>query len=224
MNGSIRTRLIVPLLFAAGAFASHNAYAFPCQYGFVSGESVGESGVYSCEDGTDKNHWSDLDGQTLFGHDDWGPIQKTDADGTEANPGEDYDFTVTVDSSLEFGTWSFSADLWTVVEEVLIVIKDGKETSSSSGDVTWSAYLVTPQDNGIDDTGVVGVWDMGTECNTIDCSDNNIPREVSNIGFYARGEGFEPPAGIPEPSTLALFGIGLLGVGLSGLRRRRGRD
>ena len=227
MIKKLQYRIFAPMLLLVGAVASQNAYAFPCQWGFVSGESTGN---YACQDGTDKNDWSDLDGKTIFGMDDWVPITKIDQETpADTDVKVDVGFAVTVASNLNEGTWSFLASLYDTYTDALIVLKDGKETDDGvpPADVQWSAYLVTREDNGIEDvspfTAIVGLWDMGTECIDADpaCSDNNIPRQISHISLYARiGEdGEDPPSGVPEPSILALIGISLVGVGV--FRRRR---
>lgn len=227
MIKKLHKRIFAPLLITIGALASHNAYAFPCQWGGVEGES----GSYACADGTNGNDWDDLDGQTIFGNSDWTPITKID-EGV-ADEREDFDFAVTVASNLNEGTWSYAASIWDTYAEVLIVLKDGKETDAGvpPADVQWSAYLVTPEDNGIavDLMTIVGMWDMGTEClvggSAYPCTDNNIPRQISHISLYARGEASgdddDDTPDIPEPGIMMLLGFGLAGVGMFRIRRRQ---
>jgi hypothetical protein len=54
-------------------------------------------------------------------------------------------------------------------------------------------------------------WENGEE---IDLRDFGPPGAISHVALY--GNGFQ----VPEPSTLALLGIGFLGLGLIGLRRK----
>ena len=213
MIKKLRYRIFAPLLLVIGVVASHNAYAFPCEYGFVSGES----GTYSCQDGTNKSDWDDLDGLKVFGKDDWVPITKIDK-GVYDQP-VDVDFAVTVESNLYEGTWSFADALYGTYTDAVIVLKDG--LVKDGFDQQWSAYLVPREDNGINLSQVVGLWNMGTECIDADpaCL-QSIPRQISHISLYARiDDGSEPPAAVPEPSILALIGISLVGVGV--FRRRR---
>lgn len=51
-------------------------------------------------------------------------------------------------------------------------------------------------------------------------SNNGKPAGLSHLSFYDTGEGTTPPAGVPEPSLVALFGFGLVGMSLSHIRRK----
>jgi hypothetical protein len=50
----------------------------------------------------------------------------------------------------------------------------------------------------------------------------NLPSSDYEISHVTRfSEGGSPPFQVPEPGTIALFSVGLLGMGLSSIRRRR---
>ena len=50
---------------------------------------------------------------------------------------------------------------------------------------------------------------------------DNSDYTIALINTKAAGEGGGEPGDTPEPTTLSLIGIGLIGLGLAGRRRRR---
>ena len=47
------------------------------------------------------------------------------------------------------------------------------------------------------------------------------PYSISHVTRFNEDDGTEPPAEVPEPAMVALFGMGLMGMGLSRIRRKR---
>ena len=94
--------------------------------------------------------------------------------------------------------------------ECYLAVKDGNNSPGfyffDLGDISTTAFT--------------GVWN-GTE--DLDLQDfwpgNGAISHVSIWGKEVDGGG--PPSAIPEPGMMALFGIGLMGMGLSHIRRRR---
>ena len=84
--------------------------------------------------------------------------------------------------------------------ECILIVKDGNQKPAQ--------YLFD-----------IGTWD-GTE----DIQGTGFwPNQgaISNVAIYGGEDGSTPPADIPEPGMMALFGIGLMGMGLSAIRRKR---
>jgi len=119
----------------------------------------------------------------------------------------DIGLNITADNQLS-GDWSID-DVWGIYESIALVFKDGANT-------TLVSYLLVDGDTS-------GTWDSPfTNPPFTNLRDDQI-KGVSHVSAYMRiGEGGgTPPSAIPEPGTVALFSIGLIGMGLSRIRGNR---
>lgn len=191
----MKTKLLV-VLIAIGVFLPFVAQAVPCGYGGVS-PSAG------CRDGGDgikvdtENY---LNGIIDPPHN---PDNTTPFFGF--NDWEELDKTDDgIDTSYWFGDFTgtdgdftLNAGIWLEYEHLLVVLKDGG--SSTDPDIYWSAYL-------LEDGQLYHTWEY-----------DGI-KELSHATLYGSGDPSNP---VPEPATMLLFGIGL--VGLAGYSRRRAK-
>ena len=108
---------------------------------------------------------------------------------------------VTAYQRLSDGDWSFAAAVWSLYEDVMIVLKTGN--TGPPDNIFWAAYLL---DNSVEPTS--GRWSTGDGI-------NGSGKDISHITLYARGTPGDTD--MPEPSTALLM---LLVLGGLSLRQR----
>lgn len=94
------------------------------------------------------------------------------------------------------GTWEVIANLWDLYDEVMIVLKSG---NGQVPDV-YVGYLIKPGETMGDYLSIFSGGEGG----------------ISHWSIYVRG-----PKSVPEPGTMALLGLGLVGIGLTRRRKKR---
>ncbi|RKZ63599.1 MAG: hypothetical protein DRQ44_09935 [Gammaproteobacteria bacterium] len=129
------------------------------------------------------------------------------------------EFTITLPTGTDNGVWSYNQG----VDD-----PDVRYWVAKGGNSGFNLFYEVSADKGTyceanptdcyDDALVVNAGEFWLPIN----SGSGKPAGLSHISFYDTGDGGgNPPSGIPEPGVVALFGMGLLGMGLSHLRRRR---
>jgi hypothetical protein len=149
-----------------------------------------------CQIGTVNND-NPLPGQVnadaMFGFTDWIFAEK----GFDTDEHIDVGFTILGDG--QSGSWSLDAGIWDIYSDVMLVIKGG---SGNTIPPFYVGYL-------LEDGEAAGTY--------LSPFFNGLRRkDISHITVYVRGDG---DTSVPEPTTLALIGLGL--VGLAFFRRRR---
>ncbi|MEZ8093044.1 PEP-CTERM sorting domain-containing protein [Photobacterium swingsii] len=122
--------------------------------------------------------------------------------------GDSYTFSASGD--LQMGTWTMSSDIWDSFDDIMLVFKGGNPNFTGyhiSTGVTSGNYM-TPQ------------------------LKDGKPQDISHITFYGVKGGSvicqndpcvppPPPVDTPEPASIALFMLGVTGLGFASRRRSK---
>ncbi len=135
-----------------------------------------------------------VNAQAFFGYSNWF------FDGKSSGEGAPNLFTFS-SAGGQSGTFTFNGPAGSI-SDFMFVFKDGADTN-------LVGYLVT---------AASGSWSTPFTEPPFTFAANNA-KDVSHVSIYYRTDGVEPPAEIPEPGTLALVGLALMGA--ASVRRRR---
>lgn len=123
-----------------------------------------------------------VNAEEFFGFDDWIFVKK---DGEGQN-----------------GIWSINAALWASYSEIMLIFKDGADT-------TLMGYLLA-------DGATSGTWESPFREPEFDFNPDNKIKDVSHISYYVRGAVTQ----VPDTGSIVLMLIGLAFLGVSRIRSK----
>ena len=196
-----RTASLLAAVFTSLTWLS-NSQAIPC----VNPPELGVSDSVACVNGpgdgsNDFPAPETVNDLALHGYDDWVYLQKKEFDPDQLLTNVDVDFMAATDNggADDSGTWSFAQAVWELYQDVMIVLKTGKNGDPPE-DIRYAAYLL---DNTVQPTS--GTWYTGDGI-------NGSGKQISHITLYARGTPGDTD--MPEPSTALLVLLVLGGLTL----------
>lgn len=161
---------------------------------------------------------ADINSLVIGGYTNWSALDRVNAPGTFSSIGN----LVTTGTSPAgpSGSWGFN-DL-AGYNDYVLVIKDGGAPGGNAAQSIYWDWFVVDTSAGCDSTSAIsgksycGLWSM--------YGVNGNIKNISHLSLYGRlSDGGGGGDEIPEPASLALAAIGLLGVGLAS-RRRQSRN
>lgn len=216
----MKTKLTMAILALVASASYSTAYAAACGTGLdttnVTFEQVASDdceGPFSGNNSQENINTYDS-GSLLFGGTAWGNELKDDGAPSTLNNVLGFNWTLSSPNTGTSGIWTLTLqdanpnDLINlpIFVDFLVVLK---------GSTTWAGYF-------FDDREIVNASNQGTFTIAFENNGGQIPG-LSHMSLYLR-EGSDddlPPERIPEPSAVALLGVGLLGMGLARKGRRQ---
>lgn len=124
--------------------------------------------------------------------------------GTESGTFADvYDYTITSSEGNDFDTFTitYTGGTAAACPTCILIVKDGNNDPSQ--------YLLSLNDwNGTDTISGSGFW-----------TDTN--GAISNVALWQGESGGPDPQSVPEPAPAALLGLGLIGIAMTRMKKRK---
>lgn len=192
--------LILTMITAALAVASYNANAALISCSAAAADDV--SGSNACQISTETqdklNPTLTVNDEGFFGISDWSYAGKKNIGGADETGAVDIGFSVT--GNAQSGTWSIASGAWSSWTNIMLIFKDGRDT-------TITGFKLA-------DSGTSGTWQ--SPFHAPDFSVGTRIKDVSHITAYVSGE----KTTVPEPMTTLLLGAGLIGMGFAARRAK----